>query len=459
MGTNSSSQFSADIVAYIQKEVLPLTQRQLIAYQFGDPLELPEGRGTTYTGVRYNRVPLPFAPLSEGVPPVGETMTISTVVATAQQWGDSITITDVTEITVFHPVFQQAINILALQVAETFERNTYVTLNSGVQIQYANGRTSRATLTTGDVMSAHEINKVNATLMSLGAPQFMGQMETDEKQEADSGGSRASDNPRRMPHYTALIHPVIAADLREDTTIKTAWQYSDINRLYNYEVGEWNGVRFCQSNMVPSWTGVATVGSGTVGTAGSLATAADYYIQVTGSDTQNQYESLIYQISSAITTVVGPNGSISLTTPATAGYTYNVYIGTTTSLANLATSASGPTSGPLQGMAVQLPPSTTVVLTGIGVAQVPPAAPATAITVYPTYVIGRGAYGQVKLKDVEYTYLTGADKSDKLNQLRVVGWKTFYGTLIQNQIFFARIESVTAFPTTFPGTPAGYAAD
>lgn len=451
MATNQSSQFSADIVNYIQEEVMPLTQKQLIAYQFGDPLTLPEGRGTTYTGTRYERVPLPFAPLSEGVPPVGETMTISSVTVTAQQWGDSITITDVAEITIFHPVFKQAINLMALQTAETLERNTFNALMAGAQIQYANGRTSRFNLTGTDVMTAHEVNKVNATLMSVGAPQFDGQMETDEKMDADMGGSRASDNPRVMPHYTALVHPVVVADMREDTTVKTAWQYSDINRLYNYELGEWNGVRWCQSNMVPSFTGVAQI-NGTAGTSGSLAGApTNYFIIVTGSDTQNQYESLIYQVSSAIS-VTGPNGSISVTTPATTGYTYSVYVGTTTSPANLGASVSGPTSGPLQGQAVQLAPSTTVTITSIGTAQVPPAPTATGVTVYPTFIIGRGAYGQVKLKDVEYTYLTGADKSDKLNQLRVVGWKCFYGTLIENQDFFARIEAASAFPTSFAGT-------
>jgi N4-gp56 family major capsid protein len=449
MATNQSSQFSADIVNYIQEEVMPLTQKQLIAYQFGDPLTLPEGRGTTYTGTRYERVPLPYAPLSEGVPPVGETMTISTVTVTAQQWGDSITITDVAEITIFHPVFKQAINLMALQTAETLERNTFNALMAGAQVQYANGRASRFAITSTDVMTAHEVNKANATLLSVGAPMFDGQMETDAKMDADMGGARASDNPRVMPHYTALVHPVVVADMREDTTVKTAWQYSDINRLYNYELGEWNGVRWCQSNMVPSFTGVAQV-NGTAGTAGSLTTGT-YYIIVTGSDAQNQYETLIYQVSNSMS-VTGPTGSISVTVPSTTGYTYSVYVGTTTSPSHLGASVSGPTSGPLQGMATQLAPGTTAVITALGVSQTPPAPVATGVTVYPTFIIGKGSYGQVKLKDVEYTYLTGADKSDKLNQLRVVGWKCFYGTLIENQDFFCRIEAASAFPVSFPGT-------
>ncbi|MDE2469379.1 MAG: hypothetical protein KGL35_11700, partial [Bradyrhizobium sp.] len=70
MATNAQGQYTADIEAFIADEVLPLAQRQLVAYQFGDPLELPKGRGLQYTATRFNRLPLPFAPLSEDVPPV-----------------------------------------------------------------------------------------------------------------------------------------------------------------------------------------------------------------------------------------------------------------------------------------------------------------------------------------------------------------------------------------------------
>lgn len=446
MAVNQAASFSADIENYIADKTLPLARKQLVAYQFGDPLTLPKGRGTTYTATRYLRVPLPYAPLSEGVPPVGQTMTIQQVSATAQQWGDKITITDVAELTIKHPLFQKAIELTALQVAETLERNTFNTLNSGTQVNYVNSRGARASLTTGDVINPHEITRAYAMMFNLGAPRYMGDEQTDTKIQAQAGGANASANPRRMPHYVSIMHPFPAADLAENSTISTAWSYSDINRLYNYEVGEWRGIRFTQSNMVPSWTGVAAI-QGTAGTAGSLATG-NYYIKVTASDSQNQFESQIYQVSNVIA-VVGPNGSISVALPALSGYTFNVYIGTANTTLNLGTTVSGPTTGPMQGQAVQLAGNQTVVITGTGTAQTPPAAPATGFTVYPTYIIGRGAYGQVMLDNARFSYLKDADKSDPLNQLRVVGWKVFYGTLIQNNQFFMRIESLSAFSGTF----------
>jgi N4-gp56 family major capsid protein len=445
-GTNTAGQFSSDIVNYIAEKTLPLARRQLVVYQFGDPLRLPKGRGTTYTATRFERVPLPFAPLSEGVPPIGETMTITQVTATAQQWGDKITITDVAELTIFHPVFQQAVNLMGLQVAETLERNTNNTLMSGTQVNYVNSRGSRASLVAGDVLNIHEVNRVVGALQTIGAPRYMGDEQTDTKVAAESGGAKASSNPRSTPHYVSVIHPLVAMDMRENSTVVTAWSYSDINRLYNAELGELAGTRFCSSNMIPTFTGVALI-TGTPGTAGALATNT-YYIRVTASDTQNQYESRIYQVSTGLA-VTGPTGSISVVLPALAGFTFNVYIGLTTSPANLGLSAAGPTTGPMTGQATQLAPGQTVVITAVGAAQTPPAAPATGVTVYPTYFFGRGAYGQVMLDDIKTSYLKDADKSDPLNQLRVVGWKVFYGSIITNNSFFARVESTSAFTATF----------
>jgi N4-gp56 family major capsid protein len=449
MATNSSGAFQGDIEGYIADKTLPLARRQLVAFQFADKSEgIPKGRGVNYTASRYMRLPLPYAPLSEGVPPIGETMTLQQVTATALQWGDKVTITDVAEMTIKHPLFEKACELVALQLSETLERNTFNALMGGTQVNYVNSRASRGALVAGDVLDTQTVIRTDAALETLGAPRWMGDEMTDTKIEAGKP-TKASENPRSMPHYVALIHTLVVADFRQNSDVRLAWTYSDLNRLYNYEAGEWSGIRFCKTNMIPSWTQVANTGqNATAGTAGALATSATYTVIITGSDTQNQYETLIYAISASVS-VTGPNGSISVTLPSTVGYTYSAYIGTTTSPGNLAMSASGPTTGPMAGVATQMAGGQTVVLTAIGPMQVPPAAPGAGLTVFPTFIIGRGAYAQVDLDSAKFTYLKDADKSDPLNQLRIVGWKAFYGTLLSNVMFMARIESVSAYTSAF----------
>lgn len=446
--TNTSSQFTADIQNFIQKKTIRLVDRQLVLYQFGEKATLPKNRGTVYTASQYNRVNLPFAPLSEGVPPVGETMTLTQVSATAQQWGDTINVTDVAEMTIDHPIFQKAIELIAMQQAETLERNTANTLMGGTQVNYVNSRGARASLLTTDYLNPFELNRAVGALRTIGAPEFMGQGNEDEKVTAGKP-SMASKDPRGFQHYVAVCHPLVEQDLRNNTQIVTAWSYSDINKLYNNELGEYAGLRFTRSNMVPFFTGVANVAATGVGTGGSLP-AATYSVGVTGSVAQNGYETLIYQKADVVVGGSGA-GSITLTTPNTAGYLFNVYItsGAGAALVNLGLSSSSPTVGPLAGNAVQIAPNTAVTITGIGVSRTPPAPPATGVTVYPTFIFGKGAYAQVMLDEAKVTYLDKAEKLDPLNQLRIVGWKIFYGTLIINQQFFMRIESASQFSPTF----------
>lgn len=442
-GTNSAGLFSSDIENFIADEVLPLAHKRLCAYAFGDPLTLDPGRGTTYTATRFNRLPLPFQSITEGVPPAqGESLTLTQVSATCAQWGDLVKITDVAELTIKHPLVKKANELLSIQMAETFERNTYNALNALTQVNYVAAAGSRGALVAANVLDTTTVNRTVALMVNAGAPRFLGNEKPVTTQEADRGGGKASDNPRSMPHYVAIAHPFVIADISNASDVKTAWSYSDINRLYNFEVGEWRGVRFCESNMVPSWTGFAAV-TGTAGTAGSLATNT-YFVLVTGVDVQNQYESRVYAASGGIA-VTGPNGSISVTVPTVPGFTFNVYVGTSASPSNLGLSTAGPTYGPLSGQATQIASGATVVITGLGVAQTPPAAPAAGVTVYPTYVFGKGCYGQVKLDNARFALLTTPDKSDPMNQLRVMSWKAFWSTIILNSSFGTRIESASAY--------------
>jgi N4-gp56 family major capsid protein len=447
---NKYSTFSSDVVNYIAEKTLPNVVRQLVAYQAGEPLRLKDHSGLTYQATRYLRVPLPVSPLTEGVPPLGETMTIQTVTATAQQWGDTVTVTDVADLTIKHPVFKKAIELVTMQQAETIERNTFNNLLAGTQVNYANAKGSRANLLATDVMTTFEINRIVSSLNTIGAPRYMGD-EREDMKLALSEGIPGGNAKKALPHYLSIIHPDVATDLRQNSTIVTAWSYSDVNKLYNFELGEWGGVRFTMSNMVPVFTGFAAVVGTPVASGGSLATATTYHIQVTGSDANTGYENQVYQIGGALS-VTGPTGSITLTTPNVAGYNYNVYIANGATPANLAngtgTSATLGTlaaGSPLTGLVY----NTAAVIQSIGSAQTPPAAPGTGVSVFPTFFFGRGAYGQVVLDDVKFSYLRDADKSDPLNQLRVVGWKMFYGTIILNNQFFARTESGSAFGATF----------
>lgn len=449
----SSQTITSDIELHIADEVLRIAQRQLIAYQFGQPLRIEKNTGVTYTATRYERLPLPFAPLSEGNSAAGQAITIAQVSATAQQWGDLVRVTDVADMTIRHPLFKQAIRLIGIQQPECVERNVFNQLITATQVNYTGNSASRFALAASNVLSPLEIGKIVGSLRLFGAPEYMGDERVDMFEDADKS-TNASKRPTGKPHYVAIMNPLVEQDLMQNTTIVTAFQYSDINRLYNSELGEWGGVRFCRSNMVPYWLGAAQI-NGTASTSGGNLATGTYYIVVTAAPSTTSVEQVIYQVSSSIS-VTGPTGSISVTLPVKAGYVFNVYVGTSATPTTLGLSASGPSQGTMVGQAVQLANGSTVVITGVGASQTPPAPVATGVTVFPTFFFGTDAYGQVLLDDVEYHYLSSADKSDPMNQTRVVSWKMMYGTIILNNAYMARNESGSAFS---PGYNSGTATE
>jgi N4-gp56 family major capsid protein len=451
-GVNVSSSFQAAVRRRLSKEVLPITVRYLIVQQFKKEEKLNKGEGVTWTATRFNRLPLPQAPLSEGVPPQGEQLSIQQVTGVALQWGDRVVLSDVSVITTAYDLVQQAKRLLGIQIAELMERNTFSVLMGGTQVNYVNQRGARASLVAGDVMDTVTINRTFADLEDEGAPFREGRMTPDVQRTPEHGAQASERGPKGSEHYVAVCSPFVEQDLRQNPTIVYAWSQSDVTRLYINEIGYWAGIHFTKSNMMPRFTGIASPGNPTAGSSGSLATGT-YYIQITGTDSLNQKgESQNYQVSAGVA-VTGPNGSLTMTMPSTSNYTYNVYIGTSSSPTNLATSnsisAGVPTVGVLTGQAVNLTPGSTVTLTGVGLFQVPPAPPQTGVTVYPTFVFGAEYFACTTLEDVSWTFLMTADKSDPLNQLRIIGYKFFQGYVILNQRFGCRIESSVSNTGTY----------
>jgi N4-gp56 family major capsid protein len=452
MVANASVNFQGDISRYLASKTLRLSQRYLVLRQFAEKVKIPEGEGLTYTATRYPRVPLPYGPLNEGVQPVGESMTIQQVTGVAIQWGDLIRLPDVATITIKHPLIDVATELLSYQVAETYERNLWVNLVGSAQVNYVNSRGSRFALQAGDVLDPTTVNRTVVNLKNAGAPSWLGPDETNVRRGIEDGPNKADMKPMAAAHYVAVGSPLmISGDFYNNATVQNAWSRSDVNKLYINEVGYWSGLHFTESNMTPSWTGFLNSSNGVTytpsNTGGSLVGtgSVNYYLVVTGADTQNQYESQIYAISGAQAITSGTAGSINVLTPSVAGFTYSVYIGTSTTLPmNLGLSSAGPTTGPFAGQAVQLPPATTVTITGLGLNSIPSAAPANGVTVYPMMVFGKDAFACIELERLTWTRLFEADKSDPLNQQRIVGWKGWDGTILSNQTFMARIEGAVS---------------
>lgn len=406
----TSTVLAADFVTYIQDKTLTVAYKATKFAQFGVKGKLPNKSSKTFQYTRYERLPLPQSAIVEGVTPASTTMSITTVTATVDQWGQVVVITDIAELVVKHPVVQKAMTLLGLAAAELRDREIQKVLQAGTNIQIANGKAGRANLLATDVVTTNEMRKTVANLRNNGAL------------------------PASEDSLRGIIDPSVEMDMTADPTWVAAGQYSNIKALYMGEVGQWMGTRFVRSNFVATLTGLALAASSTTTVGGSIATGVQVFSVVTAVDNNTGFETQVTQQTSS-TTGAGSTNKVTIAIPATAGFTYNVYAGTV--------------SGTLFLSSIGNLPSTNADILTVPVAgNLAPAPPATGVVVHFTWIMGEEGFAVVDLDGMSLqTYATpkGSTDSDPLQQRRKVGWKMAFKSVICNNNYLRRIESGSAF--------------
>lgn len=417
VGDTTVTTLSADMIsAYIADKTLMIAEKKIVMNQLADQARLEKRSSKTFQYTRYERLALPSAPLTEGTTPAATPMSVSTVTATVDQWGQVVVLTDLVELVIKHPVLAKATERLATAAAELRDRELQETLLAGTNVQYAASRTSRATLTATDYLVTADIRKAVANLRNNGAQTFDGDM------------------------FVGVFDPSVEADITADTTFVNASSYSKIVNLLNMEAGRWMGARWLRSNFLYTFSGLANnVASQTytdVATGGTLVFNTGYFFVVTGVNATTGFEEVVYQQK----TVTTANDAVSthkvtIVVPSTTGYTYNIYAGSVTGTTYLVTSGLAPAAS---SDVTSIPTSGTT----------SPAAPATAVVVHTLWIFGKEAFASITLDGMSLqTYITPkqASDSDPLEQRRKVGWKLAFKGVICNNNFMRRIECATAY--------------
>ncbi len=408
MAVQVASSFNSNAQTYIAAQTLKRIKRDTVVYDLGKKEKLPNRFSKTFQYTRYEKLDLPYAPLTEGVTPDNTTMSISTVSAVMDQWGSYINLSDVAQITAKHPAMQEGIALLAEQAAETIDRECIKLLLSNASVVYAGAATSRVTLGATDYLSTTVVKKA------------LSRMRKD--------GARPAEGGRKM---WGLIDPMIEMDLLEDATFQNAASYSNLGPLMNAEAGTWMGVRWMVSNLIPSLTLLATPTTGASAAGGALAASTAYDFKVSAVENATGFETKVTAKIDASTSA--GQGTIQLVMPATTGFTYNVYAGADNGIMYLYSSQNAPGS--------------TVSVTAIPASgQVGPANPASGVEVHFSWLLGADSFAVPELMSLQTTLTPDvASDSDPLKQRRKAGWKVMFKPVITNEAFLKRIESASRY--------------
>lgn len=101
---------SAEMKTYYEKRLLDQAEPLLVHDQFGDKYPIPANNGKTIEFRKYESLPKATEPLTEGVTPNAQALTVTPMTATVKQYGGWAAITDVLQLTAIDKAETDALN-------------------------------------------------------------------------------------------------------------------------------------------------------------------------------------------------------------------------------------------------------------------------------------------------------------------------------------------------------------
>jgi len=239
--------------------LLKRAQAIMTLERFGQVDPQGKNKSTTRKFRRVEALPAAIAPIAEGVAPAGQTLQVTNISVTLEQYADVVPFTDVIEDTIEDNTLDDMTKLVSQQAAETKETIRFNALKAGTNVFYGGTGTTRATVN-GTITRAL-LRKVFRS-MKRNRAQFISEIVAASAKIGTQAVSAA---------YFAVGHTDLDADLNDVTGYKRVEHYSDSNKALPNEVGSAENFRFILSDLFSPWLSAGASGStylqaGTTGT-------------------------------------------------------------------------------------------------------------------------------------------------------------------------------------------------
>ena len=231
--TTGTASLSDEMKTFYSSYLIDNATPKLVHDQFGQKHPIPKNGGKTIEFRKYSPLPKMLTPLTEGVTPDGQSLTVSTIEATVEQYGGYITISDVLQLTAIDNNMMQATKLLGNQAGATLDTITREVLNGGTNVIYSGGVSSRSAV--ADLPTVQDVKKAARALKIQNAEKI-----------GDS--------------FVGIIHPDVSFDLTNDPEWKEPHTYVDTEHMYSGEIGKIWGVRFVETTEAKIFAGAGASG-------------------------------------------------------------------------------------------------------------------------------------------------------------------------------------------------------
>jgi len=395
---------SAEMKTFYDKYLIENAKAVLVHDQFGQQRDIPKGSGKTVEFRKYAPYPKALIPLTEGVTPSGRKLSVSTITATVNQYGDYTEISDVLILTAIDNNILEATKLHAQQAGETLDTVTREVLNGGTNVQYANGQVNARYLLTGGQSQAADNHYLTVECIRRGVRN----LKTNKAKKING-------------YYVGIIHPDVAFDLMGDKDWISASEYAGSEQIFEGEIGKIHGVRFVETTEAKIFHAEDLVAEGSTNETRTLTVAS----WTAGTKTVGIDEALS---AAEATALAGRKVIID-------GVLYSIK------------SATAGTAGSASFVVNETAPADNAPADGDVI--YPGEAGAAGRDVYSTLLLGADAYGVTKVTggglQTIVKQLGSAGTADPLNQRATVGWKAIKTAVRLVETYMLRIETASTF--------------
>ena len=397
---NTTGTMTNEMKTFYEKRLIDQAEPRLVHDQFADYYPVPQNGGKTIEFRKYDSLPKALVPLTEGVTPAGQKLSMGVIRATIKQYGGYIELSDILELTAIDNNLVQATRLLASQAGRTSDTITREVLAGGTNVVYAGGAKDRSELVGGDAteannkyLSVDDIRKAVRALKVMNAQKING-------------------------YFAGIIHPDTAYDLMSDKKWVDVKTYSDPDGIYEGEIGKIEGVRFVETTEAKIFHAPDLVIAD-----GSNAAVRDLTVK------------------SASGKVITVNESLS-TNQAAALTGREILVGSELmEVASAAAGAAGAATITVKDSPATTPAASAVIYPGEGGAK--------GRDVYSTLIVGADAYGVTELEGGGLQHIVkqlgSSGAADPLNQRATAGWKLTKVAERLVEQYMVRIESASTF--------------
>jgi len=245
--SRTNNDIPREVNNFYDRTLLSRLLPQLQYLRFAQIRDIPRNSGTnTIKFRRYNSLAPATTPLVEGVTPAGQRLATTELLATVQQYGDYVPITDVVMYECPDPVLAETYELQGEQVAETLDTLMRDVLNAGLTVQYPAGRAARNQIQAGDTITVAGIRQAVRQLTRNRAKRIT-------KIVAPDQGFMTSPV---APCYVAIVGPDVEYDLKNLTpTFVPVEHYANKATVMEGEIGKLDNVRFLLSHNTALFAG------------------------------------------------------------------------------------------------------------------------------------------------------------------------------------------------------------